>query len=425
MSRDCGGLRNAAGLERADGRARPGSPGAGRPESGPGRVGGDEPALRGRPPCSSSARLREESRGAHWRDDFGERRESWQRHLVVQTEDDGLVHRLTPVGDAGRTPQSGSDAMSVRITGLAEAEAYVASVGLDVAALAVVVAEALGEDLGGRGVLAAGHGQGRRRHVGRHHRRRRGRPRRASWSAARAWSPGCRWRRTWSRSSSASVVEPRAPVRGRGARRRGRPGRDRRRPGHAWTGAPAALLTAERVALNLLTLTSGVATATRAWVDALAGTGTRVRDTRKTTPGLRMLEKYAVRVGGGVNHRMSLADAALVKDNHVLAAGGVVPAYERVRAMFPDLWVQVEVTTPEQARAVVDAGATDLLLDNMSLATMTEVVAELGGPRAIRGERRSDIGVGGFRGRAPASTSSPSGRSRIPRPFLISRWTSV
>jgi nicotinate-nucleotide pyrophosphorylase (carboxylating) len=144
-------------------------------------------------------------------------------------------------------------------------------------------------------------------------------------------------------------------------------------------GGTRALLTAERVALNLLTLTSGVATATRAWVDALAGTGARVRDTRKTIPGLRMLQKYAVRVGGGVNHRMSLADAALVKDNHVVAAGGVVEAYERVRAMFPDLWVQVEVTTPEQARAVVDAGATDVLLDNMSLATMSEVVAALKG----------------------------------------------
>jgi nicotinate-nucleotide pyrophosphorylase (carboxylating) len=92
-----------------------------------------------------------------------------------------------------------------------------------------------------------------------------------------------------------------------------------------------------------------------------------------------MLQKYAVRVGGGVNHRMSLADAALVKDNHVLAAGGVVAAYERVRAMFPDLWVQVEVTSLEQARDVVGAGATDVLLDNMSLARMSEVTAALKG----------------------------------------------
>ncbi len=122
------------------------------------------------------------------------------------------------------------------------------------------------------------------------------------------------------------------------------------------TANARALLTAERVALNLLTLMSGTATATAAWVRALAGTGTRVRDSRKTVPGLRMLQKYAVRVAGGVNHRMCLADAALIKDNHVIAAGGVVPAYQAVRAAFPDLPVQVEVTSHEQAREVVAAG---------------------------------------------------------------------
>jgi nicotinate-nucleotide pyrophosphorylase (carboxylating) len=139
------------------------------------------------------------------------------------------------------------------------------------------------------------------------------------------------------------------------------------------------LLTAERVALNLLTLMSGVATATRAWVTALAGTGTRVRDSRKTVPGMRMLQKYAVRVGGGVNHRMSLADMALIKDNHVIAAGGVVPAYQAVRRAYPELGVQVEVTSAEQAREVVAVGADDILLDNMSVAEMTAVVAELAG----------------------------------------------
>ena len=95
------------------------------------------------------------------------------------------------------------------------------------------------------------------------------------------------------------------------------------------------MLTAERTALNLLGHLSGVATLTRRWVDAVAGTGARIRDTRKTMPGLRALEKYAVRCGGGVNHRMSLSDAALVKDNHVVAAGGVVPAFEQVRAEYP------------------------------------------------------------------------------------------
>jgi nicotinate-nucleotide pyrophosphorylase (carboxylating) len=143
-------------------------------------------------------------------------------------------------------------------------------------------------------------------------------------------------------------------------------------------GNARALLTAERVALNLITMMSGVATATRAWVDALAGTDTKVRDSRKTLPGLRMLQKYAVRMGGGINHRMSLADAALIKDNHVIAAGGVVPAYRAVRESFPDTPIEVEVTSAEQARQVVAVGATEILLDNMTVSEMTAIVAELG-----------------------------------------------
>jgi nicotinate-nucleotide pyrophosphorylase (carboxylating) len=122
---------------------------------------------------------------------------------------------------------------------------------------------------------------------------------------------------------------------------------------------------------------SGVASATRAWVDALTGTNTKVRDSRKTLPGLRMLQKYAVRVAGGINHRMSLADAALIKDNHVIAAGGVVEAYRAVRQSFPDVPVEVEVTSAEQAREVVAAGATEILLDNMSTDVMAGIVAEL------------------------------------------------
>jgi nicotinate-nucleotide pyrophosphorylase (carboxylating) len=143
------------------------------------------------------------------------------------------------------------------------------------------------------------------------------------------------------------------------------------------TGNARALLTAERVALNLITMMSGVATATRAWVDALAGTNTKVRDSRKTLPGLRMLQKYAVRVAGGINHRMSLADAALIKDNHVIAAGGVVEAYRAVRQSFPEISVEVEVTSVEQARQVVAAGASAVLLDNMSTDAMASIVAEL------------------------------------------------
>jgi nicotinate-nucleotide pyrophosphorylase (carboxylating) len=140
-------------------------------------------------------------------------------------------------------------------------------------------------------------------------------------------------------------------------------------------GPVRTLLTAERSALNLLCHLSGVATLTRQWADAVAGTGAHVRDTRKTTPGLRRLEKHAVRCGGGVNHRMALSDAALVKDNHVVAAGGVVAAFEAVRRRFPDLEVEVECDTLDQVREVVEAGADLVLLDNMDLDTMRAAVA--------------------------------------------------
>jgi nicotinate-nucleotide pyrophosphorylase (carboxylating) len=143
------------------------------------------------------------------------------------------------------------------------------------------------------------------------------------------------------------------------------------------TGPVRDLLTAERTALNLLGHLSGVATLTRRWVDAVAGTGAVIRDTRKTLPGLRALEKYAVRCGGGVNHRMSLSDAALVKDNHVAAAGGVIAAFELVRDRYPDLPLEVEVDTVTQAREVIDAGAALVLLDNMPTADMAEVVRYL------------------------------------------------
>ena len=139
-------------------------------------------------------------------------------------------------------------------------------------------------------------------------------------------------------------------------------------------GPTGLLLTAERTALNYLGHLSGIATTTARWVEAVAGTGARVRDTRKTVPGLRQLAKYAVRCGGGTNHRASLSDQALVKDNHVLAAGGVVPAYRAVRERYPDLPVQVEVTTLDQLRELLDAGADQVLLDNMSTEVMAEAV---------------------------------------------------
>jgi nicotinate-nucleotide pyrophosphorylase (carboxylating) len=259
------------------------------------------------------------------------------------------------------------------ITSLAEIDDLVQADGLDRDALALIVSEALGEDLGGRGVLPPGTGAG-------------------------------------IDVTSYATISPDAVAHGEFIVRRSgtvaglsvaayavgvvcAPAGDFEIVLHTADGQPVAanqvlatvtgnaraLLTAERVSLNLLTMLSGVATATRAWVDALAGTGARVRDSRKTSPGLRMLQKYAVRAGGGVNHRMCLADAALIKDNHVIAAGGVVPAYLAVRRAFPDLPVQVEVTTLQQAREVVAAGATDILLDNMSADQMRAVVDELSG----------------------------------------------
>ncbi len=129
----------------------------------------------------------------------------------------------------------------------------------------------------------------------------------------------------------------------------------------------AALLTAERTALNLVCHLSGIATATARWVDAVAGTDARIRDSRKTLPGMRYLQKYAVRAGGGVNHRMGLGDAALIKDNHVAAAGSVSAALTAVRAAAPDLPVEVEVDSLEQLDEVLALAPQLVLLDNFEL----------------------------------------------------------
>ncbi|OBI19611.1 nicotinate-nucleotide diphosphorylase (carboxylating) [Mycobacterium sp. E2327] len=139
-----------------------------------------------------------------------------------------------------------------------------------------------------------------------------------------------------------------------------------------WPGEPLltvqaptrGLLTAERTALNLICHLSGIATATAAWVDAVHGTKAKIRDTRKTLPGLRALQKYAVRVGGGVNHRLGLGDAALIKDNHVAAAGSVVEALRAVREAAPDLPCEVEVDSLEQLDEVLPEKPELILLDN-------------------------------------------------------------
>jgi len=256
-------------------------------------------------------------------------------------------------------------------TTLAEIEDLVTGAGLDLNALSLIISEALDEDLGGRGVLPVGTGAGLdvtsyatipATHV--------------AHGEFVVRQPGTVAGVPVAAYVVASVCAP------AGDFKLGLQATDGDRVSRgdvliAITGNARALLTAERVALNLITTMSGVATATRAWVDALAGTNTKVRDSRKTLPGLRMLQKYAVRVAGGINHRMSLADAALIKDNHVIAAGGVVDAYRAVRRSFPDVPVEVEVTSAEQARAVVAAGATEILLDNMSADAMAAIVAEL------------------------------------------------
>lgn len=138
------------------------------------------------------------------------------------------------------------------------------------------------------------------------------------------------------------------------------------------------LLTAERTALNLLCHLSGVATATAAWVDAVSGTGARIRDTRKTLPGLRLLEKYAVRCGGGVNHRMGLGDAVLIKDNHVAAAGSVSAALAATRAAAPHLPCEVEVDSLDQFDEVLALDPELVLLDNFSVAETAEAVRRRG-----------------------------------------------
>jgi nicotinate-nucleotide pyrophosphorylase (carboxylating) len=140
-------------------------------------------------------------------------------------------------------------------------------------------------------------------------------------------------------------------------------------------GRTRAILTAERVALNFLQRLSGVATLTARYVRELDGTRTKLLDTRKTTPGMRTLEKYAVVIGGGVNHRMGLWDMALIKDNHIAAAGGITPAVAGVRECHPELAIEVEVTCEDQLREALVAGADRIMLDNMSDDEMRAAIA--------------------------------------------------
>ena len=162
-----------------------------------------------------------------------------------------------------------------------------------------------------------------------------------------------------------------------------------------------ALLSAERPALNFLQLLSGTASVTRKYVDAVAGTRARIVDTRKTLPGLRLAQKYAVRCGGGTNHRLGLYDGILIKENHIMAAGGVAPVLAQARALAPEgVFIQIEVETLEQLEEALAAGAQMILLDNMDLAQMRKAVARSAG----RAELEASGGVDLSKVRAIAET---------------------
>jgi nicotinate-nucleotide pyrophosphorylase (carboxylating) len=157
-------------------------------------------------------------------------------------------------------------------------------------------------------------------------------------------------------------------------------------------GPTREILTAERSALNILCHLSGIATTTAHWVDAVEGTGAVIRDTRKTMPGLRALEKYAVRCGGGQNHRKGLADQALIKDNHIVAAGGVTPALHAVQEQFPDLICEVECDTVDQVAEAIAAGAKLVLLDNMSIDELKESVG-IAKPAGVKTEASGGLTI--------------------------------
>ena len=140
-------------------------------------------------------------------------------------------------------------------------------------------------------------------------------------------------------------------------------------------GNTQKILLAERTALNFLSHLSGISTLTNQWVSEISGTKCQIRDTRKTTPGLRMLEKFAVRMGGGVNHRLSLSQAALIKDNHIMAAGSISDAFNAIKKMYPDKSIEIEVDSIDQLKEVIRLKPDLILLDNMSTDQCNEAVS--------------------------------------------------
>ncbi|GAA1608420.1 hypothetical protein GCM10009733_000680 [Nonomuraea maheshkhaliensis] len=288
---------------------------------------------------TGAAAARLETRGSHWREDHDTRDDDeWLGHLDVTLTKEGPRMTYTPHGDA-MTPRLAQE---------------LTAAGLDPAEVDALIDRALAEDLQDAGDVTslATIPEGQR-----------------AVADVVARKDGV--------VAGLAVAEAVFVRLGAARAERGAKDGERVRAGDVLMtveGPVRALLTAERTALNLLTHLSGVATLTARWAEAVGGTGARVRDSRKTLPGLRALEKYAVRSGGGVNHRMSLSDAALIKDNHVVAAGGVAEAFRAVRERYPDLPIEVEVDRLDQLDPVLDEGAELILLDNFTIEDTARAV---------------------------------------------------
>ncbi|GGK80082.1 hypothetical protein Sme01_45670 [Sphaerisporangium melleum] len=310
----------------------------------------------------TAARAREETRGSHWREDFPERDDAWWLgHLDVTLAEEGLTMTYVKHEDD-------------RTGGLpAQIEADLAEAGLDPVAVTALISGALEEDVTGEGdvttIATVPAGQAAVADV-----------------VARAGG-------VVAGLAVAAAVFHRSSQGRLTVERHVKDGERVERGDVLMTvaGPVRDVLTAERTALNLLTHLSGVATLTHRWVEAVSGTGARVRDSRKTLPGLRALEKYAVRCGGGVNHRMSLSDAALIKDNHVVAAGGVAEAFRAVRQAYPDLPIEVEVDRIDQIEPVLAEGAEEILLDNFTIEELAHAVALVGGRARLESSGGLDL----------------------------------